>query len=132
MDRGVFVDRTVAKRTMVAEMLGRYKAEILPQKKDVVQLESRLKLLTLYFGSLAIASLRPSQISNDRDAILRLVGPQTVKRELSRPSRVINVALKDWGIALPTGRFRHRWCGYSGRARCCGRFSLARRDRRCG
>jgi integrase len=103
MDRGVFVDRTEAERTTVAALFGRYKIEVLPTKKDVVRVESRLKLLTSHFGSLAVASLRPLHISQYRDARLKQVGPQTVKHELSILSRVINVAIKDWGIALPSG-----------------------------
>lgn len=53
MDRGVLVDRTEAEHTAVAELFNRYKAEVLPQKKDVVRVESRLKLLSLHFSSLA-------------------------------------------------------------------------------
>lgn len=103
MDRGVFVDRTEAERTTVADLFGRYKTEVLPQKKDIVRVVSRLKLLTPHFGSLAVAALRPLHVSRYRDARLKLVGPQSVKHELSILSRVINVALKDWGIALPSG-----------------------------
>ena len=34
---------------------------------------------------------------------MREVGPQSVKHELSVLSRVINTAIKDWGIAMPKG-----------------------------
>ena len=103
MDRGVFVDRSESESTTLAEALARYKNEILPTKKSQVSVLSQIRLLSDRLGRYSLASITPTLIAKYRDERGKEVGPQSVKHDLSLLSRLFNVAIKEWGIALPMG-----------------------------
>ena len=103
MERGVFVSRTEAEGTLVAEVLQRYADEVLPTKRSEQSDKSRLKTLMGAFGSYHLASLSSSQVAKFRDHRLKVVGPQSVIHEINLMNRVLKTATMDWGIALPGG-----------------------------
>lgn len=102
MDRGLYVDRSEAERMLFRDVLQRYENEALPQKrgKDA----ERLRLQALMKSALApcsMAALTSKAVAAWRDSRLKQVSGSTVNRELNIISAVINVAIREWGIALP-------------------------------
>jgi integrase len=100
--RGVFLDRSEGERTTMAELIDRYLSEVTPKKKSASREVLRLNALKRHFGRFSFASLRSSHIAEYRDARLAsgLAGA-TVVKELNSLSHLFDVAIKDWGIALP-------------------------------
>jgi integrase len=100
--RGVFLDRSEGERTTMAELIERYLSEVTPNKKSASREVLRLNALKRHFGRFSLASLRSSHIAEYRDARLAsgLAGA-TVVKELNSLSHLFDVAIKDWGIALP-------------------------------
>ena len=102
--RGVFVSRAETENTTLAEALERYVREILPSKKSVRTATYHIQNVKDALGRLPLASVTSSVLSKYRDAqTAKGYAPQTVKHDLSLLSRVLNTAIKEWGIALPTG-----------------------------
>lgn len=107
LDRGIFVDRSEAERTTVAALIDRYLVEVTPSKKSADRERRTLSALRSYFGAYSPATLRPSHIAAYRDArIATGRAGATVVKELNSLSHVFEVAIKDWGIALPVNPAR--------------------------
>ena len=104
MDRGIFVSRAEAENTSLAEALERYAREVLPGKKSRRVILSQIKYLTPRLGHLALSAITSSTLARYRDQRLADgAAAQTAKHDLSLISRVLNTAIKEWGIALPAG-----------------------------
>ena len=103
MQRGVFVSRSEAEKTLVSDALDRYEREVLPFKRGKQSDKSRIKTLKEAFGVFALASLTSTQIATFRDRRLKIVSPQSVIHEINLLNRVLKTASMDWGIALPGG-----------------------------
>lgn len=103
MERGVFVSRTEAEATLLSEVIGRYRREVLPSKRGAASDESRLKTLDAHFGVYKLASITPTAVAKFRDERLKAIGPQSVIHEINLLNRVLKAATLDWGIALPGG-----------------------------
>lgn len=103
MQRGVFVPRSEAEKTLVSQALDRYELEVLPSKRGEKADKSRLKTLRDAFGVFRMANLTSTQIAQFRDQRLKIVSPQSVIHEINLLNRVLKTATMDWGIALPSG-----------------------------
>lgn len=112
MDKGVWRDHSRAETTTVADMLARYEREVLPGKKGKQGTESLIKILTeSELGRMPLAALSPEAVATYRDHRLKTiskktgkaVSPQTVRHALSLLSRVVNLAMKEWGVPLAHG-----------------------------
>ncbi len=112
MDKGTWRDHSRAEATTVADMLARYEREVLPDKKGKQGTESLIKILTeSELGRMPLAALSPEAVATYRDHRLKTISkktgkpasPQTVRHALSLLSRVINLAMKEWGILLAHG-----------------------------
>ena len=103
MERGVFLDSSLADATTVHELLERYRSEILPAKKGAVQELGRITILNRELGQHKLGRLQPFIISGYLKKRLSVVKPVTAKRELAILSHALNVAEKDFGIFLPHG-----------------------------
>jgi integrase len=112
MDKGVWRDYSRAETTTVADMLARYAREVLPDKKARQSTESLIKILTeSELGHMPLAAVSPESVAAYRDHRLKTiskktgkpVAPQTVRHALSLLSRVVNIAMKEWGIPLAHG-----------------------------
>ena len=100
MERGLFQP---IPDISVAEILKRYEREIVPQHKNAVRHEKyRLDRLRSVFGRLSVADLRPSLVAKYRDERLNTVAPATVRRELVILRSILNMAIRDWGVCLPS------------------------------
>lgn len=67
IDRGVFVDRSEAERTTLADLIDRYISEVTPTKKGIKQETYRLLSLKKQLGHLIIASIQSKHIASFRD-----------------------------------------------------------------
>ena len=111
MVRGVFVQRTEAERTLLSDLLDRYAKEVVPTLKGGSRDMSRIRTLKTHMGKYAVASITSAMIAQYRDSRLatiskstgKLVGPQTVKHELSMLQRVLKKGAQEWGVLLPGG-----------------------------
>ncbi len=104
MVRGVFVNRTEAEQTLLSELLDRYESEVLPYKRSVQPVQSVIRIVKQYLGMYSVAAITPTRLAAYRNERLGLgLSSQTVRHELSLLSRVFNIAIKEWGIAMPMG-----------------------------
>jgi integrase len=96
---------TEAKRHTFAEMIKRYRKDILPQKSDIMQTEQsrHLEWWNEQMGDLSLADITPNIISELRDRLLTEVGPKgkprspaTTVRYLAALSHVYSVATREW------------------------------------
>jgi integrase len=102
MDRGIFVSRTEAEGTTLAEALNRYRTEIVPQKKNAERESRRVNGLIPMLGPLALrflASIRGKDImSFMKTRQAGCAGPNTVRLDLALLSHLFNVARTAWGM----------------------------------
>jgi integrase len=103
MDRGIFLSTTEAENTLLSDLIDRYKAEIVPTKKSQRAILSRLKTVGDAMGHLALAAISPITIKEFRDYRLESISSESVRKELSIISILLNTCQKEWGIYLPRG-----------------------------
>ena len=107
IDRGVFVDRSPAERTTVAELIDRYLAEVTPHKRSADREKRRLLVLRKQFGSVAPTALQAKHIAAYRDERLsKGTAGGTVVKEMNSLSHLLDVAIKDWSLPLASNPVR--------------------------
>ncbi len=101
MDRGVFVSRAEAERTLFSELLDRYITEVAPKHKGAYSEIKRLEVLKRHpLAGRIVATLTSSDFARYRDERLKTRKGNTVKRELALFQCVLEVARREWGIHL--------------------------------
>jgi len=101
MDRGVFVSRTEVERTTLHDLIERYRVEVLPSKLGK-HFKPSLNVLDQHLGKYSLAALSPKLVAGLRDKRTKAgLSASTVKKEINLLSRLIDLAGKEWGIALP-------------------------------
>jgi integrase len=116
MVRGAYIQRATADRLTVEAALERYLAEIVPTKRLTSQVADvkRSTILIKHLGKYSLAALTPEIIAKFRD--MRLAGedrkdadgrPQprannTVRLDLALLGHLFTVAIKEWGVGLPS------------------------------
>jgi integrase len=101
MDRGVFTPRSEAEKTTLADLIKRYRREVVPHHKGSEIDEVRLgKLVETKLASYSVVAITPTRIAQYRDTRLEHVTSGTVLRELQLLSALFNHARKEWGIAV--------------------------------
>ena len=101
MDRGVFIDRSEAERTTLADILQRYLAEVSVQKLGFKQERSRIKgVLSRPISNKLLATLKSSDFAAYRESRLVAVFGTTVNKELNLLGKVIDTARRDWSINM--------------------------------
>lgn len=103
MVRGVFIRRSTHERMTIAEALGRYEREIVPQKKASTQARegTRIRELKAYFGKYSLAAVTPDLVADFRDMHLAQgKSNNTVRLELALLSHMFTVAIKEWHLGL--------------------------------
>lgn len=116
MVRGAYIQRAPADRLTVADAITRYLAEVTPTKRPTTQISdhNRSRILVQHLGKYSLASLTPEVIAHFRDA--RLGGADrkdeagkpvprannTVRLDLALLGHLFTVAIKEWGIGLPS------------------------------
>ncbi len=103
INRGVYVDRSIAEETTLNDVLECYSKNILPSLKGAKSELSRIKHLRSHFGRFSLAQIKPHDLAEYRCKRLGLVGPQSVKHELGLLNRILKLAHNEWGFTLPYG-----------------------------
>jgi integrase len=103
MDKGMFVHREEAESTTVADLLHRYMRDVSPAKRSHASDKGRARTLGRALGPYKLTALTSPVLAGYRDKRLRSVSPATVVHELGLLNRVLTLATREWGIALPGG-----------------------------
>ncbi len=99
MDQGLFISRTQADTTTVAELLERYLRECTVHKKGAESESYRIRALLRHPLAIRyVGTLRGVDIAKYRDERLVEVADGSVRRELTILSQVFTVARKEWNI----------------------------------
>lgn len=106
LDHGEIVDLSAAAKITVAELLGRYEREVTPRKRSAVKERSRIGILTAAIGTHSLLSLKPDNVAKYARDRLASVTSDTVRKELATLGHAIDVAIKLWGIYLPSNPAR--------------------------
>jgi len=102
IDKGIVVDRRVAQRLSLAEILERYRREVTPTKRGAADENLRLKAMAQRpFARIRMSALTSSRLAAYRDERLKVVSGATVNRELSTLSHAIDTARREWEVYLP-------------------------------
>jgi hypothetical protein len=100
MDRGIFVSRVEAEKTMLSEALDRYSKEITVHKRGKVQetsLIKRWKITTL--AARPLASLRGGDFAKYRDnRKAENKSSNTIRIELALIGHLFETARREWGM----------------------------------
>ena len=99
MERRLHV--VIPDHTTVGNLLERYIRAILPTHKGQQAERYRLGNLKRHFGDIRLTDLTSKEVAKCRDRSLKKVSPASLKRELVILRRVLTLASKDWGVALP-------------------------------
>lgn len=93
-------------RITLAELLDRYRSEVLPQKRSAGPIEEfHLRAVAHHpLSKRELHQIEPSHIAEYRDHRLLKVSGSTVRRELGLLQHAFNVASREWGIAVPEMR----------------------------
>lgn len=102
MDRAVFVDRSEAERTTLADLLQRYLREVTPTKKSAVTEQGRIERLLKQEAlcKYRLSALTPQLLAEFRDRRCSEVSGSSTNRDLSIISHTINTAIREWSIPL--------------------------------
>jgi len=98
MERGIFLDTSLAEHTTLSDLLELYTLHILPSKRGKDIEGYRIQTLKNQLGTYTLIQLRPHTVSQYRDKRLKTVQPATVRRELGLLSQILNTAEKEFGI----------------------------------
>ena len=101
MDRGVYIDRSEAEKTTLADILKKYLTEKSVRKLGFKPEQSRIKgLLNHTISTRFLASLKSSDFAAYREARLAVVCGTKVNKELNLLGKVIDTARRDWSINM--------------------------------
>jgi integrase len=101
MSSDTFVDPTLARKTLLKDVLARYAKEVSPTHKGGIYEVYRLNAMQREpMASYSLATIKTSIIATWRDGRLLKVCGSTVNRDLNLLHAVFEVARKDWGIAM--------------------------------
>lgn len=103
IDSGHWVDRSEAQRTTLSELLDRYSKEVSPTKRGGIQELPKLTVIKRHpIAKHSVSNISGKLVAEWRDSRLQQVASGTVLREMQLLNHVFSVAIRDWGIALPS------------------------------
>lgn len=102
IQRGVFVDTSVAERMSVRDAIERYLANVTDEKKRRIESSTARPVIT-FLGHISLFNLQNQHLADFRDEQLKLVGPTTVVHRLSLLSKVLKIAYQEWNVPFPKG-----------------------------
>ena len=101
IERCLYLDTSGLERLAVSELLDRYEKEVLPTHRGGQVEAYRIRHLRRHLGNLRLIHLTPKVLAEYRDTRLLSITPASLKCEFTILNRVLSIAVKDWGIALP-------------------------------
>lgn len=120
IDRGVFITAYAAERTTFSDLADDFEKDFAPHHYRGEAWKHKLKALRARLGKLALTAITAKVVTAYRDARLKDPDPRfkdkvtapklsgaTVKTEIDLLSKILDVAQKEFGIALPAGNPVH-------------------------
>ena len=102
IDQGILTTYDEAGKTILRDLLERYRLEITAKKKGAEGEDYKIKYLqTLQISENTLLRVTPTKIAKLRDSLSESRKAGTVNKYLSFISNCWNIARKEWGIALP-------------------------------
>jgi integrase len=114
--RGAYIERATSDRMTIKDALARYLSEVTPTKRPKTQIGERgfAKPLLQHLGKYSLAAITPTLIAGYRDT--RLAGghrrgkdggsiplaTNTVRLELALLGHMFGVAIREWGVGIPS------------------------------
>jgi len=92
-----FISTGSAQRTLMRDLIAQYGRDITPNKRGSTQEQSRLRLLSMAFYDITLYQLTPKTIMDFVASRREVVGSDTIRRDLSVLSSVVEVARSQWG-----------------------------------
>lgn len=107
MQRGTFVSRNPAEDLSMRDLIVRFTQEVSPSHKGHMKEVARMRhTAKCRVWETYVANLKPADIAAWRDQRLKEVAPSTVLREIGDLALVLNHAIKEWGLVLPSNPFK--------------------------
>ncbi len=116
IERGGFVSAATADRTTFDDLADNFEKDFAPHHYKGPAWKHKLKALRGRLGKLSLTAITPKVVANYRDNRLKDPDPRfkdpttaprvsgaTVKTEIDLLSKILDVAQKEFGIALPAG-----------------------------
>jgi integrase len=89
------------KASTLADLLNRYREEITPKKRSSGPESYMLKTILAHpIAAVSLKNLSPAAVASYRDDRLQKVSSGSVRRELAILSHCLEIAKREWGIAL--------------------------------
>ncbi|MCL5060271.1 MAG: site-specific integrase [Candidatus Thermoplasmatota archaeon] len=100
MLRGHYIARDDAEKTTLHDLIERYRSDVLPTKRGK-HFAPSLNVLDEKLGKLALSAITSKRVAAFRDERTKAgLSASTVKKEINLLSKLIDLAGKEWGIAL--------------------------------
>jgi integrase len=116
--QGLIFDRRELKRLTFGSLIERYLATVVPTKR-ACEIETIIlrALLRKSLTQTSVADLRPEMFGAYRKERLKVVKPATVRRELSILHHLFEIAIRDWGLPIPSNSLHGCSKGLESKAR---------------
>ncbi|MCW0395730.1 hypothetical protein NB696_001774 [Xanthomonas sacchari] len=107
MDRGLYVDRTEAEKSLLSDLIHRYLREVTPGKRGAGPEESQPRALQwCALAQIKKAALSSAHIASYRDERIKQLSAGTVNNELNHLAHAIETGHGEWGVQLPENPVR--------------------------
>lgn len=101
MDRGQYLPPAESQGILIRDLIDRYRRDILPAKRGK-HFKPALRLLEDHFGKYSVTALSSRRIADFRDQRLRSDhAASTVRKEINLLSKILDLAVREWGLAMP-------------------------------
>lgn len=100
MDRGTWVDGTIADKTLIGDLIDDYICAVASKRRCPAEL-SRLARFKETIGELSVSALTPGMLLAWRDSRLEAVSPGTVAREMGLLGGMLTWARKERLVPMP-------------------------------
>jgi len=101
IDKGAYKNLRYAQKITFQELVERFINEVTPSMRGAAADIYRLRAIAKRpISKLSMTELTPSKLAEYRDKRLKVIAPNTMLRELSYFSCIINHARREWGLNI--------------------------------
>jgi integrase len=101
IDKGAYKNLRYAQKVTFKDLIDRFINEVTPSMRGAAADTYRLRAIAKRpISQLSMTELTPTQLATYRDKRLKVIAPNTMLRELSYFSCIINHARREWGLNI--------------------------------
>ena len=101
IDKGAYKNLRYAQKITFKELIERFISEVTPSMRGAAADTYRLRAIARRpISKLSMTALTPTKLAEYRDQRLKVIAPNTMLRELSYFSAIINHARREWGLNI--------------------------------